>query len=1716
MGDVCANADDDGDEIVNADDNCPSDPNPDQADGEGDGVGDVCDNCAGLINPGQEDTDGDGVGDRCDNCEQPNPDQLDSDGDGYGDVCEMDDRDEDRIPNDEDNCPDNENPAQFDFDGDGWGDQCDNCVREANEDQADEDGDRIGDLCDPAPLDPLNEGIPRLAEICDGIDNDLNGDVDDLQPGGGGEAFADIFARKVFRAIEDGLAYLRTRVRAQGVNMMTVDGDLTPLAALTFLEAPSVPAGPPRGYAGMPPDDRSRVFQMLRYTASQEPSCTAGREGVPYTYRTGSFAMVLSAWLRSGGPDTLGEGFEVTMSECLANVISALHWNQGSYPEDPALVMAEEEVCDQIDNDCDGKEDEGVVECELSPDNPPGTQYGENCGPHENFRGGWNYRQPGVDADMSTTVFVVSGVVAADAFVEGSINDDLLGRLLDQLDWQTQEDGASGYRPGGTRHAAVRNPSYQMTAVSTWAYRQLGVPCSDPRVQAHMAYLRDNYDYVTMAPLSNWNSNWYGRWAAEKAIYSCADDGGDGIFRREFGVRDPAADGHPFQPRSSTYDYAWQLLEWQRDDGYFGGVNDAPRSWGTHSQHAFALLTLSASLGGVVREDIPRPGEEDPQCQDGIDNDEDGAIDDDDPDCPLACGLFEARLPQCGNFIDDDEDDLTDFPLDPGCLQPSDDNEEDPACANGADDDQDGITDYPGDPGCASIIDESEADPDEPPACANGADDDEDGATDFGGDPHCLSAAQDYEDFSCGDLDLDQRIQGPAIYRGNIRNPMDHFAGACSPEGAGEDFWVLHLNRISEVSITSRHEDTEIDTVISIIRTCDDEAAIVCNDDEIPAITWSGVSARLEAGTWLVAVEAKGDGGDYALDVSVRGLPPPECGDGEDNDGDERIDWPDDPGCEGPGDDREGPRNVAPRCADNTDNDGDGLTDLFDPGCFDAADDDETDPPNLPACGNGRDDDGDGQTDYPADRDCQSAGWLVEDNACRPGIEPDDLTDVGVVVADLEEGGMSNFQVACGIGDGHPTDVYAFTLEEAGTLVATLANEGTEIRGAVEIRSACERADLRLACAPEGLDGEPRAEVVGAQPGTYFVYVSGGSSTAGIISRGGAIDHDVDDCQLSMQGDLGNQGIGDGCRDAFDGYGRTTLDGVLVDVSAGERDVAFGQRMAHLDSGFPGDDVWRLRITNLDGPTAAVFSGNLGSDGATQEFAGMLPGLGVPYWVTNDGARDSEGGDAQVVTAFVPQVRADIESIEYVRQNDNVTISATVSTAFAVYVAVGDRAADQVAAAIAGDLQAQEDEHVRLGQYELRVFRAPDCSDRIDNDLDDVIDLDDPGCTDATDDSERNPEVPGACSNEADDDEDGHTDYPFDPGCDAAGDDDERDPDEAPVCSNGADDDEDGLTDFPLDPGCRFAADGDERDAAQAPACANRVDDDGNGRVDFPDDPGCRFAADGAEDGENPPGARCSDGADNDLDGAVDLADPGCVNARDDDETDGEGDAPWCADDIDNDEDGRIDWPADDGCSGAGDECEEDGWKLCGRGCIPVADDPDNCGRCGRVCRDGVECIEGFCGGLLTFEGIREDVDPEEIEGWRECYSGQYNESTELDPLLAACNGEYVMYGCRQAGQPNWQLLAMGERAEVFRDTGDRNNDLNVHNGVAWYFSTGYSMGFVEPGTGVSRNSCDTGRDQAERRMCWHTSGNRLNSGYRCGASTGLGGGWERVVFTSD
>ena len=137
-------------------------------DTDGDGLTDIDEVNVYGTNPFNPDTDGDGLTDGDEvNIIGTDPLTTDTDGDGVGDAL--------------DNCPLHPNPDQTDADGDGIGDVCDTCT------DADGDGYGIGaDLSACAGSITLVDCVdndssinPGASEVCDGIDNNCNGFVDD-------------------------------------------------------------------------------------------------------------------------------------------------------------------------------------------------------------------------------------------------------------------------------------------------------------------------------------------------------------------------------------------------------------------------------------------------------------------------------------------------------------------------------------------------------------------------------------------------------------------------------------------------------------------------------------------------------------------------------------------------------------------------------------------------------------------------------------------------------------------------------------------------------------------------------------------------------------------------------------------------------------------------------------------------------------------------------------------------------------------------------------------------------------------------------------------------------------------------------------------------------------------------------------------------------------------------------------------------------------------------------------------------------------------------------------------------------------------------------------------------------------------------------------------------------------------------------------------------
>src|SRR5258706_8657663 len=125
----------------------------------------------------------------------------------------------------------------------------------------------------------------------------------------------------------------------------------------------------------------------------------------------------------------------------------------------------------------------------------------------------------------------------------------------------------------------------------------------------------------------------------------------------------------------------------------------------------------------------------------------------------------------------------------------------------------------------------------------------------------------------------------------------------------------------------------------------------------------------------------------------------PECSDGVDNDSDGKIDFPDDPGCEGPDDNSES--------------------------------DDCPSGPNCPACSNGLDDDNDGQTDYPMDTSCTSASSNTE--SCNTEQDPIGTVSSGTTLGTLV-GAHDDHTPSCSFGSGGLGKLFVLTVPQIGTL----------------------------------------------------------------------------------------------------------------------------------------------------------------------------------------------------------------------------------------------------------------------------------------------------------------------------------------------------------------------------------------------------------------------------------------------------------------------------------------------------------------------------------------------------------------------------------------------------------------------------------------------------------------------------------------------------------
>jgi hypothetical protein len=232
--------------------------------------------------------------------------------------------------------------------------------------------------------------------------------------------------------------------------------------------------------------------------------------------------------------------------------------------------------------------------------------------------------------------------------------------------------------------------------------------------------------------------------------------------------------------------------------------------------------------------------------------------------------------------------------------------------------------------------------------CADGIDNDRDGFTDCmdpdcAGDPACAPM--------CPERDIAGAV-GLAVARGNTVGQGDDLAPTCAMSASPDVAHAWTAPRTARYRFDTR--GSSFDTVLYALSGDCGGPEIACDADTLaPA---SRFTRNVRGGTRLILV-VDGDGfsrGDYQL--NIRAFEGPFCGDGIDNDQDGDTDCADSecagrPVCCVP---------VPEICSDMVDQDCDGLVDCADPNC---AGDPACCVPAPEDCANMRDDDCDGLID---------------------------------------------------------------------------------------------------------------------------------------------------------------------------------------------------------------------------------------------------------------------------------------------------------------------------------------------------------------------------------------------------------------------------------------------------------------------------------------------------------------------------------------------------------------------------------------------------------------------------------------------------------------------------------------------------------------------------------------------------------------------------------
>ena len=692
-----------------------------------------------------------------DNCPHvANFPQRDADGDGLGDACDDGDTDLDGVPDNQDLCP-AVDVRPVDTDGDGVGDQCDICPSNADPEQRDTDGDGRGDACE-TPNDDDDDGVLDATDNCRTVPNvnQADGDVD-----GVGDACDDCPAAADFsQRNSDGDAYGDAcdpcpNQPAVGDDHLDADGDGVAACAGDCNDAaPSVHPGAAETCDGLDNDCNGTADDPF------------GALGVPCSVGVG-------ACERQG----------------VVACVDPLHAACSAAPGVPVA-----EVCNRLDDDCDGTIDNDLVGCcQPGEAQPCGTDVGlcsagqQICGADRRW-GACDGVSPGAeicdgqDNDCNGTVDDGLGTVTCGrgacfntvaacthgvpgvcqplpAGVEtcNGLDDDCDGAVDDGFDLTSDPNncGRCGHRcdagvvcaqgtcggPNVVLQCGASDRDLRTFLVGEAAGFVLQNGClPTPQTRAML---------VTRNGLNGLNVN-------AVAVASFIRNGGSVIG--EYGIslplvqvlfQSPVPIAGPIQ--GGCMDEVAPTVFFHREDPFW--QVGLPASTPSLQTGCGAVLEASAIPGfvplggwtqsqasfGYIEQGLGRLWLVEADWQD-VDNAHLSAT------TPLLMGRMmggpqHSGLTQCQNGLDDDSDGRVDA-FDPGCTDGSDNTEAPDVvgaqCHDGIDNNGNGLADFPNDPGCLAA---GAREAGGVQVCSNGRDDDGDGMVDYPGDSGCMGAA---------------------------------------------------------------------------------------------------------------------------------------------------------------------------------------------------------------------------------------------------------------------------------------------------------------------------------------------------------------------------------------------------------------------------------------------------------------------------------------------------------------------------------------------------------------------------------------------------------------------------------------------------------------------------------------------------------------------------------------------------------------------------------------------------------------------------------------------------------------------------------------------------------------------------------------------------------------------------------------------------------------